>query len=426
MLYPMWYGICDCNAFYASCERLFRPDLHGKPVVVLSNNDGIIVALTTEAKALGLKRGDALFKVRPIVEQGKVALFSSNYALYQDISDSVMATLRNLVGTIEQYSIDESFFTTHHAAQPWCEKLRETMVRTTGMPVAIAIARTRTLAKAGENLIKHSAHPALVVTEREEEEILRRTSIGDVWGIGHSGKEALLHKGIKSAYAFAKMDDHQVRRMLGIQGLKTVQELRGKPLISIAEPERKSLACGISFAEAASSPSVLKKAASCHAVMLAEKLSRIHMEAYTVTFGCFTDRFKAGFLSPRGSISLPFPTSYAPEIASACHRIIDRIWQSGSYKGCRIWATDLVHEGVTQLSLFEDESKRKEKRRATHCVEDLHARYGRKRITIASTYLESKDDLMRQSMLSPRYTTRIEDIPWVNISPVTRLFSGST
>lgn len=421
----MWYGLCDCNSFYASCERLYRPDLAGKPVVVLSNNDGIIVALTQEAKAVGLKRGDALFKVRQIVEQNHVAVFSSNYPLYQDISDGVMATLKSLVGDVEQYSIDESFFTVGKASQTWCENLHEKMVRYTGMPVAVGVGRTRTLAKAGENLYKHTKNAAILVTKELEEDVLKHTEIGDVWGIGWRNGPRLKELGIRTAWDLTRMDDFWIRKKLGIGGIKTVQELRGVPVIDISEPQRRSLASGISFGKAMTSKEELKEAASCHAMTLSEKLSQHHLEALTLTFMAFTDRFKPGFITPMGTLALEHPTSYAPAIASGCRLIIDRIWRPGRYKGCRIWAVDLIPEGDIQLSLGEGEEQidRLQKReKMTEVVQSLHRRYGRMGITIASTGIRQKADLMTQSQLSPRYTTRIDDIPEANASRIARAF----
>jgi DNA polymerase V len=421
----MWYGICDCNHFYASCERLYRPDLRDKPVVVLSNNDGCIVALTKEAKEAGLRRGDPLFKVKDIVEKNHVFVFSSNYALYQDISDKVMMALREQVDGIQQYSIDESFFTAEEADQMWCDTLQETMVRWTGMPVAVAVARTKTLAKAGEEMCKHSSHPSLFVTKEKEEEILSHTAIGDVWGIGWRGGPKLQRCGVMTALDLIRKDDVWIRKRLGINGLKTAMELRGTTTISVMEPERKSMCSGISFGVPLTTKEELKEAAARHAMTLAGKLHAHHLAAATLTFTAFTDRFREDFICPLGSLHFSHPTAYAPILAEGCGRIIDRIFVPGRYKGCRIWATDLIGEGTMQLDFTdnEDTMKRYKKQDAMgNAIEEIHQRYGRLSIMVGATGLKGKDDLMHQERLSPHYTTRFSDLPVANANPITRLF----
>lgn len=414
----MLYGLCDCNSFYASCERLYRPDLWGKPVVVLSNNDGIIVALTKEAKALGLKRGDALFKVRDVVRAGNVAVFSSNYPLYQDISDGVMATLRSLVpGRVTSYSIDESFFTVKEADGAWCRNLQAEMVRDTGMPVAIAVARTKTLAKAGEQLVKHTRTPAIRVYPEDEEELLRKTAIADVWGIGWQNAPRLYRAGVETAWDLTRRDDHWIRKRLGITGLRTVQELRGVNCISVEEPVRKTMMSGISFGDPVTTEEALSMAAARHCMTLSEKLVERDLLAGTLTVLAMTDRFRSDFIAPSGSMRLPVPTTYPPLLASACRTVIRRIWKPGRYKKCLIFATDLAKGKCRQMVLGETENDLKRiarEDRLAETVEEIHGLYGRSSLLIASTGAKVKSDLMSQSRLSPRYTTRIEDIPVCN------------
>ncbi|MFA7118303.1 MAG: hypothetical protein WC159_05950, partial [Sphaerochaetaceae bacterium] len=180
----MLYGLCDCNSFYASCERLFRPDMDNSPVVVLSNNDGCIVSLTAEAKALGIHRGDSLFSLAEIIRHTKVGVFSSNYALYQDLSDRVMETLHASVGSCQPYSIDEAFFTVETTSQAFVDGLRKEMLVKTGIPVSISVARTRTLAKLANEVSKHNATGAYSLPVEDEEHLLKASPAGEVWGIG--------------------------------------------------------------------------------------------------------------------------------------------------------------------------------------------------------------------------------------------------
>jgi len=421
----MLYGLCDCNSFYASCERLYRPDLLGKPVAVLSNNDGCVVALTREAKQAGLKRGDALFKVEDVVRKGDIVIFSSNYPLYQSISDCVMACLRELVESVQQYSIDESFFTIGQADQEWCEELRETMVRWTGMPVAISVARTKTLAKAGEEACKHTTG-ALFVSPSMEEEILKRTPVSDIWGIGWRNGPKLLQQGVRTAWDLARKDATWIRRRLSITGLKTVMELQGMDVISIEEPQRQTICSGISFGKPIETKAGLEEAAARHCMTLAEKLHQHHLMATSVTVSAFTDRFREDFLCPIGTMRLRHPTSYAPDLIRYSAMILERIYLPGRYKGCRIWANDLIKQEDRQLELDEDERHIEQygkKDRMQETVEAIHKKYGRLAIVPGSTGLEGKASLMQQAHLSPHYTTDINQIPTVGCDRIARVFS---
>ncbi|MCH3908531.1 MAG: Y-family DNA polymerase [Sphaerochaeta sp.] len=422
----MWYGLCDCNSFYASCERLFRPDLLGKPVAVLSNNDGCIVALTREAKQAGLKRGDALFKVKDVVDRGGVTVFSSNYPLYQSISDCVMAALKELVGSVQQYSIDESFFTVEEADQAWCDQLRKTMVQWTGMPVAIAVARTKTLAKAGEEACKHTTG-ALFVPPEMEAELLKKTAISDVWGIGWRSGPALVKSGVATAWDLVQKDELWIRRRLSITGLKTVMELRGMDVISLEEPQRQSICSGISFGKPIDTLAGLRQAAARHCMSLAEKLHQHHLMTTEITVSAFTDRFREDFICPIGTMRLRQATSYAPDLIKASAAILREIYRPGRYKGCRVWANGLVRPSDRQLELDETDQdiQRHEKRdRMQETVEEIHARYGRMSLVPGATGLQSKAALMQQGRLSPRYTTDITQLPVANANRIAKLFSS--
>lgn len=422
----MWHGLCDCNHFYASCERLYRPDLQETPVIVLSNNDGCIVALTKEAKAIGLARGNPFFQVKEIANRHHVAVFSSNYPLYESISKRVMALLEERVDGITQYSIDESFFTVQSADQAWCDRLWKEMSQSTGMPLAVSVARTKTLAKAGEESCKHTSLPALFVSEEREEEILRKTKIADVWGIGWRNAPKLQAQGIATAWDLTGKDVIWVRKRLGINGVKTYMELKGKNQISIEEPERQSICSGISFGSAITTKEGLKEAASCHCMTLSEKLHQHHLMAGTITLMAFTDRFRDDFICPMGMLRLTSPSFYTPDLVKATDRIIDSVYRTGRYKGCRIWATDLTREGDRQLLLEDDETRQEKYRKQDKLeatVEDIHKRYGRDSLTIGATTMKGKKDLMRQQRLSPHYTTRISDLPVANRNTIAVHFS---
>ena len=240
------YGLCDCNNFYASCERVFRPDLVGRPVVVLSNNDGCIIARSNEAKRLGIGMGQPFYQVRQLIERGEVAVFSANFALYGDMSRRVMATLRSLVPGIEVYSIDEAFFDLQGMAEPLDALGRDigrTIRRNTGIPVSIGIAPTKTLAKIASKLAKQ--YPRLegcCYMHRTEDidKVLQRFPLRDVWGIGRRYGRMFDRMGLATARQFVDLPREWVRARMGIAGLRTWSELQGVECISFEQmPQRK-------------------------------------------------------------------------------------------------------------------------------------------------------------------------------------------
>ena len=240
------YGLCDCNNFYASCERVFRPDLVGRPVVVLSNNDGCIIARSNEAKALGIGMGQPFYQIRPLIDRGLVTVFSANFALYGDLSRRVMATLRSLVPGIEVYSIDEAFFDLRGMAEPLDElgrSIGRTIRRNVGIPVSIGIAPTKTLAKIASKLAKQ--YPRLngcCYMHRPEDitKVLRKFPLLDVWGIGRRYGRMFDRMGLRTAQQFVELPQEWVRARMGVVGLRTWNELQGMECISFEHmPPRK-------------------------------------------------------------------------------------------------------------------------------------------------------------------------------------------
>ena len=229
----MMYGLCDCNNFFVSCERVFRPDLEGRPVVVLSNNDGCVVARSNEAKAIGIGMGQPYFQARGLLERHNGVVFSSNFTLYGDLSRRVMTTLRSMVEEIEVYSIDEAFFNLAGYDEPLDElgrKIRTTIRRHTGIPVSIGIAPTKTLAKIAAKLAKQ--YPKLggcCYMHREEDirKVLSRFPLKDVWGIGRRYGKAFDKMQLLTAQQFVELDKQWVQGRMGITGVRTWMELRG-------------------------------------------------------------------------------------------------------------------------------------------------------------------------------------------------------
>lgn len=409
-------GLCDCNSFYASCERLFRPDLAERPIVVLSNNDGCIVALNAKAKQLGFKRGTPLFQERTRLERANVAIFSSNYTLYQDISDRVMHTLLMLVGNREVYSIDEAFFQLEKPNIEQVQSLRDELVRRTGIPVSIGLARTKTLAKLANHEGKRLPSGAFILHAKDEESLLGKTPIGKIWGIGPR-KEALLTRlGVHTAYDFIHKDDLWIQKYCTITGLFTARELRGIPSLPKEEEKNLSLCSGISFEKPKKSFAELEQSIACHCATLSSKLKKRGLQARLITVALYTSRFKDDYLSPSAQVTLNQGSNYTPTLVSAAKTCLLSLYKPALYTASRVWAQNLEKEGVHQYSLFGDEEEKKrifQEESLAAVVEEVQKNYGPRALSCATTGLLTKTDLMAQAHLSPRYTTRWAELPTV-------------
>lgn len=409
-------GLCDCNSFYATCEKLFRPDLKNKPVVVLSNNDGCIVALSKEAKNLGIKRGAPLFNAKDQLENNNVEIFSSNYTLYQNISDRVMDVLKSLVGTIMPYSIDEAFFIMPENID--AEELRMTIVQYTGIEVSIGVARTKTLAKVANHIGKKLQSGAFILTEEIEKDILKDTPVAEVWGIGYRKSVLLNQYGIKTAYDLTLKNDIWIKKQLTITGYSTVCELRGIAMVNIDNPPLKSTCSGISFSQVRTEYKEIEEAIACHCTNIANKLIDNGMNCQTISINLFTNRFLEDYIAPCAVIKLIEPTNYIPTLIKAGISVLRKIYKKANYKGCRVWATELTPSNSRQMQLFisEDEQNKIAKQdKLSLIVNDITQIYGRKTLTCAATNNMTKNDLMSREKLSPCYTTKWSDLPIAKI-----------
>lgn len=409
-------GLCDCNSFYASCERLFRPDLRRRAVVVLSNNDGCIVALSSEAKSLGIRRGAPLFEERERLEQVGAAIFSSNYTLYQDLSDRVMATLLSLVGNREVYSIDEAFFTLEGPTQSQAEQIRNELIRMTGIPVSIGLARTKTLAKLANHEGKRLPSGVMILTAEQEQGLLQRTRIGDLWGIGRRREEMLQKRGIRTAYDFICKDDRWIEKHCTITGLETAWELRGKKAVSIEVEKNLSLCSGISFEKPKESFEELEQSLACHCATLSAKLTKRGKQAREVTVALYTSRFQDDYQCPSATVVLSQGSDYTPTLLAAAKACLVAIYKKAPYKASRVWVTTLEQQGLHQYRLFEPELEQKrigQEERLSPVVQEIQKAYGRRALVCGTAGQMLKADLMGQAFLSPRYTTDWKALPTV-------------
>jgi DNA polymerase V len=409
-------GLCDCNSFYATCEKLFRPDLKNKPVVVLSNNDGCIVALSKEAKDLGIKRGAPFFSAKETLEKNNVEIFSSNYTLYQNISDRVMDILKSLVGTIMPYSIDEAFFIMPNNMD--VSNLRKTIVQYTGIEVSIGVARTKTLAKIANHVGKKHPSGTFILNESEEKNILKDIPVSEIWGIGYKKALLLNRYGIRSAYDLTLKNDIWIKKQLTITGYATVSELRGKTMVNIDNPPLKSTCSGITFSKVRTEYDELEEAIACHCTNIANKLIENGMNCQMISINLFTNRFLQDYIAPSAIIKLNEPTNYIPTLVKAGLSVLKKIYKPANYKGCRVWATELSASDSRQMQLFlsdDDQAKIAKQDKLSLIVNDITQIYGRKSLTCAATNKMTKNDLMSRENLSPCYTTKWSELPLAKI-----------
>jgi DNA polymerase V len=450
------FCLVDCSNFYVACERLFRPDLAGVPVAVLSNNDGCVVARSEEVKALGVKMGTPFFKVRERFEAEGVAVFSSNYALYADLSRRVMDVLRTFSPEVEVYSIDEAFLALstprppdrspgqasqreHGRLTALAEAIRARVLRWTGIPVRVAIAETKTLAKVGSEyakVLRERGHEPVVslygMSADEREAVLRATAVGEVWGIGRAYGRRLPALGVRTAWDLRELDDAWVRRHLRVTGLRTVLELRGLSCIPLekAPPPRKSLVRSRSFSRPVTVRRELEEAVATHAARACEKLRAegLAARAVQVFFNTGHPQAKGPHRSVAVAAELARATNRTPEVLAACRRLVREAWRerdgSGGpggtpypYRKAGVVVLDVTRARPEQGHLFLGTDGDASMDALLAAVDALNRRYGRRSVTFGAegTGREATETgqawAMRRGRKSPAYTTRWAELP---------------
>lgn len=418
-------ALADCNNFFVSCERVFRPDLAGRAVVVLSNNDGCAVSRSNEAKALGIKMGQPLYQFAQLVDSGKVTVFSSNFILYGDMSRRVQTVLRRAAPQIEVYSIDESFLNLD-AMDPatdfdsWAKQLSRSCRRNTGIPVSVGVAPTKTLAKIASKLCKQ--YPKLsggcyMHTSDQIEKVLRSFPIDDVWGIGRRYSKRFKEYGIDSAWKFAQCSEAWVRREMGVSGLRTWRELRGEPCIDFEHNvvAKKQICVSRSFATELADFDELARNVSLFASMVCEKLRRQHSAAYMVTLFLFTNRHKQS--QPQqyqfNSASFAIATDSTIEVCRVVSHLLKESVRSGySYKKAGVIVSELVPKDEVQGGLFDSVDRSKHDR-LMETVDRVNRQSGHLAVGVASQ--STAGIKMNRCHLSPQYTTRLSDILVVKV-----------
>ncbi len=419
------FALADCNNFFASCERVFRPDLQGKPVIVLSNNDGCAIARSNEAKSLGIKMGAPLFKIRDIVERHHVAVFSGNMALYGDMSQRVRWVLEEYAPSVEAYSIDECFLdlrgVTNTDFDAYAKEISAQCWRQTSIPVSVGIAPTKTLAKIASKLCKH--YPKLrggcyMHRPQDIEKVLRKFPIEDVWGIGRRSAPKLNDRGVHTAYDFTQLPENVVHSMLGITGVRTWKELKGTPCIEFEDgfEAKQSICVSRSFSSEIYEAKELQEQIANFASSMAEKLRKQGSVAAEMVVFAYTNRFKESLPQTYSNalISLETPTADLRTIVSRAVRALNNVFKEGyGYKKAGVIATKILPESSVMHSLFEDTAAIEREQKITSALDSINATFGKGTIRLAiqgSGKIKSSSDNQ-----SPHYTTKWSDIPKVSI-----------
>jgi len=413
------FALVDCNNFYASCERVFNPRLDGKAVVVLSNNDGCVVSRSEEAKRLGIGMGVAFFKVKDVIEKNGVEVFSSNYALYEDMSGRVMETLCNFTPEIEIYSIDEAFLNLAGVGDEltnYGRRIRETVKRWTGMPVSIGIAETKTLAKIANRIAKRSRKAAGVFELSDRayiDKALAQTKVENVWGVGLKTAIKLKRAGIKTALALRGVDVEWMRQCFGVTGVRTVYELRGISCYGLEEepPTKKSIAVSRMFGRKVETVEELKEAIASYASRAGEKLREKGLAAGSETIFVMTSRFvdKRRRYFDSYTVSFPTATSHTPELIEGAVRGVERLYRKGFlFNKAGIILGELVPEGNVQGNLF-DETDRQRTARLMRAVDAVNAKFPYSPLSWAAEGIARpwRTKFVRRSK---RYTTRWDEL----------------
>jgi DNA polymerase V len=417
------FALADANNFYVSCERVFQPALEGRPVVVLSNNDGCIIARSDEAKALGFAIGDPYHLHREKLTSHGVAVFSSNYALYGDMSRRVMDTLGTFTPEIEFYSIDEAFLNLagfeRHGLAEYARQIRATVRRDTGIPVSIGIGPTKTLAKVANHLAKAQPESGGVcdLAEIDMDHALASIEVGEVWGVGPRWAVWLEEQGIVTAFDLKRADLKAIRRKMTVVGERLVYELNGRPCLplELMAPPRQGLTVSRSFGQTLTALQPVKDTLVSFVGRAAEKLRRQQLMAGQVMVFVTTNRFSASqpFYANSATVRLPYPTDFTPDLVDAATQLLDRLFRPGfHYQKCGVMLLDLSPVTQAQSDLFDLRDRTREAW-LMRALDALNTDYGARTVRVGNVGGTRPAWAMRQAFRSPRYTTNWRELPVV-------------
>jgi DNA polymerase V len=416
------FALCDVNSFYASCETAFRPDLKGRPVVVLSNNDGCVIARSAEAKPF-VKMGEPYFKQKDMFRRHGIIAFSSNYELYADMSNRVMTTLEELSPRCEIYSIDEAFcdLTGVRNCRDLTEfgrEIRETVLRRTHLTVGVGIAQTKTLAKLANHAAKQWQRQTGGVVDlsnlERQRKLMALLPVDEVWGVGLRISKKLEAMGIKTVLQLADTDIRFIRKHFNVVLERTVRELRGEPCLGLEEfaPVKQEIVCSRSFGGRITEYHEMRQAICSYASRAAEKLRGEHQYCRFISAFVKTSPFALNepYYGNNASVKLLTPTQDSRDIITAATKCLDAIWRDGHrYQKAGVMLGDFYSQGVAQLNLFDDNAPRKNSEKLMEVLDHLNAKGGRGTLYFAGQGIQTAWQMKRE-MLSPRYTTRYSDL----------------
>lgn len=425
------YALIDCNSFYATCEKLFRPDLKNKPVVVLSNNDGCIVARSKEAKELGIKMGVPYFQVKEFCKRNNVEVFSSNYALYADMSQRVMSTLESLCPTVEVYSIDEAFL--YLADYPvamqnldeYGRKLKAVVEQYTGISVGVGIGKTKTLAKLANHAAKkYSATKGVCVltNERWIRRLMQITDIGEVWGVGRRYKQRLNALGVETVYQFAICEPEKIRQHFGVVLERTCLELNGQSCIGIEAIEPKQqIISSRSFSKRITNQQELTEAVCGHVAKAAIKLRQQNSVCSFMSVFAKNSAFSNSerYTPIAGQYQFNVPTADTRAMIAAAREVMNKIYIDNiRYAKAGVMLSGVCQHDEVQLDMFDTQSESEGNKRSElmALVDELNNRFQHDRNQQANLFIASEGIKkmqtwqMSRELLSPCYTTRVSDL----------------
>jgi len=411
-------ALADCNNFYASCERVFNPSLNKKPVVVLSNNDGCIIARSNEAKKLGVKMGVPVFKVKNIIARNNIHVFSTNFALYGDMSSRVMSLLSKMSPEIEIYSIDEAFMDFKGIKKPLelALEMKSVVKKCTGIPVSIGLGPTKTLAKVANHIAKKKTNNGVFGFFNYNDIInsLKKISISEIWGIGSRYSKMLSSNGINTAYDFISLDRKWVLNNMTIVGLQTQEELKGNKKIFIEryKSRKKNICTSRSFGKNIQDFRSVKESIIAHTTRCAEKLRKENSCARYISVSIQTNRFddsKSYYHGYKSQI-IDLPTNNTITLVNHSIKILESIYIKGiEYKKSGVIVGDIVSESQIQLNIFNNNQLTDKQRVLYSVVDSINDSMGRDKVRLLGNPVDIKWNLKKEN-LSPKYTTNWNEL----------------
>ena len=416
-------ALVDCNSFYVSCERLFNPAINKKPVVVLSSNDGCVISRSTEAKNLGIKMGEPYFKVKKIVKENDVKIFSTNFALYGDISRRVMKTLKQFSPQMEIYSIDEAFLDLssikNESLLEYSYKIRRTILKWTGIPTSIGIGSTKTLSKAANYIAKKEKSGVIdLVNSKKIDEILSKIKINDVWGVGRQLTKFYTKNGVNTAYDLKNMNNGWIKKNTNVFGSRTAMELRGGSCAPFESHEEKRKNCCVSksFGEKVTKLENLSEAITKHCLNAAEKIRLDKQTVKKITVFIRTSPFQTRnkYYTNSKDIDLPIRTSDSIILVKQALTALKSIYKEGyRYQKTGIILSGLKDANTYNANLFSTINNDERRIKLMQAIDHTNIKYGRNALSIAQARLKKKWNIKRQ------YSSKI-DTTCFNFLPVIR------